>query len=158
MSERRRRGTWRGIALLICLGACAPQRVAAGAAEPRWLLGPWRASAFGGSLLEEWREEAPGVLQQRGIFVAGADTSYSQVVRMESIAGTRYLIALPSGSPPLIFRAASDDPGRIVFENDSYENPYRIVYEALGAGSYSRTLFGRSGGEEQVTRLRFERR
>ncbi len=143
----------RAIGILLLASACQPTIESSSAAMP-WLIGEWRTIAFSGEMHETWREAAPGILEQEGHYLEQGDTLYSQTVRIERIGGRLYLIALPQGALPRIYRGPTAVADSVIFENASYQNPARIVYRQTDEG-YDRNTYGMEEGAESALSYRF---
>lgn len=148
------------VVFAVFLAGCTPEREPDAAPSPPVspLAGAWVAEAFGGEIHERWEEQADGSLMKTaGYFIADGDTSYSETVRIGEIGGTVYLIAHPSPGGVKVWEQTKASPTGMTFENPNEANPARIVYVFTGDGAFTRTLYGREGGEEVVNELRFAR-
>lgn len=106
------------------------------------LEGTWEATAFSGKLHEKWELNTDGWMQQQGYYIEEKDTSYSAKTKIEKIGEDVILFSVIKNSNPRIFKAITISDSKIVFENNDYKNPFRVIYEFSGENTYKRTITG----------------
>lgn len=136
------------------LSACARDE-----APPLWLEGSWAAEVSGGFLIENWEASSEGrMLRKTAFSVENGDTLYSELARIDTLAGRVFLMVWPADADPLVLEMIEESPRRMTFENRRLQNPFRIRYELIEADHFIRTVTGIENGDTVDTRHHFERK
>ena len=118
------------------------------------LSGKWEATAFDGKLKEEWHLDETGWMIQKGIYVEKGDTLYNATTKMEEVGGELILLSVIKDSNPKVFKSIERTASKIIFENNDYNNPYKVEYEFISPTHYRRTIEGLE--QDSLVRYVFE--
>lgn len=121
------------------------------------LEGSWKAEAFGGVLVEEWKLIEGGIMQQESFLMQDEDTTYMAVSQIEKIGGEIILFSVIKNSTPKIFQSISYENNELLFENKDYRNPFSVLYKFLEENRYQRIITGYEGDSLEIYTFEFHR-
>ena len=126
--------------------------------EKHWLVGNWTAKAFSGRLDEYWKSDSPnGLILKAGYYIEDADTSYSETLKLDTLGGSVYMVAKPFNSDSRIYTLKKQTADSLIFENEVYRNPFRIVYTRTDNNHFTRLIIGIEHGDTVRIKFEFER-
>ncbi len=103
------------------------------------LLGDWVDSTSSDTFLvhESWKAINDSTLDGRGQVMAGQDTVFIELLKLERRGGTLIYSALPGGQSTgtwTSFQGTVSSGDTLLFENPTHDFPQRIRYHVEGAG------------------------
>lgn len=117
-----------GLALVGCATAPSPPTTGA----PDWLSGYWLSCEGNTETAENWIGAGRGVLLGTNI-TRGRRINYEFLRIAPNGDGVLTYYSMPNGRAPATqFTLASQEPGRVVFENLAHDFPQRIIYAREG--------------------------
>jgi hypothetical protein len=145
------------ILILIFMLGCQP-RSEKPVFEKHWLAGNWTAKAFSGRLDEYWKVDSPnGLILKAGYYIEDADTSYSETLKIDTLGGSVFMVAKPFNSDSRIYTLKRQTADSLIFENQVYRNPFRIVYVRTDNNHFTRLITGIEHSDTVRIKFEFER-
>jgi len=96
---------------------------------PEWLIGTWKMTQGEVTIYESWAFESDSTRDGKSWFMADADTSIIEKMKLLRRAADLYFIAdVPQNNTPVYFKAITIDKNKYVFENPEHDFPQRIIY------------------------------
>ncbi|MBT8185450.1 MAG: hypothetical protein KJN76_11470 [Eudoraea sp.] len=121
------------------------------------LTGRWISKAWDGQLEEVWMLDENKHLLQRATYTEQGKVLYKASSKIERIDKELILFSIITGNNPKIFKASSESPTSITFENTEYGYPNKLVYSFKADGTYHRTISGIENGEVKNYTFEFKR-
>jgi hypothetical protein len=119
-----------GVALVAALAA--PAWATSPPPLPTWLAGRWDGDGRSAGVTEAWTNGRIGRLLGIGQTLRGARGSFEFMQITTAADAALVLVAQPGGRPPVVFRAVTVEPARIVFANPAHDAPRTIEYRRDG--------------------------
>lgn len=110
------------------------------------LIGNWSSSAWAGTLYESWSIDENGHICQRAEYIENKEVLYESVNKIEIVNNEIILFTVIDDNNPKIFKATSYAEENIVFENNDYKNPNKVIYNFKN-NEFERTISGVENGE-----------
>jgi hypothetical protein len=125
----------------------------------QWLAGRWVMETPAGRLSEEWKKTSDSVYSGASFMVSGDDTLFSEKISLIRSGNELHYIPVVSdqnNGKPVVFRLASAQKGRWVFENPAHDFPQQIIYEHPHPDSLVATVAGIDKGKarQEVFRMK----
>jgi hypothetical protein len=108
----------------------------------RNLVGKWQSPAWSGQLNETWQVGEDNWLHQQVYYFEQSDTTYRAQSKIEKVGDNLILFSVIENSNPKIFKSTKVSADSIVFVNNDYRNPYKVVYHLIDKDHLNRTITG----------------